>query len=164
MKPAIVLLMTTLVGYGQSGVEPPKYEVASIKPNTDNDFRFAFRIEPSGPLAATGITLKRLMMTAYNVQGFRIVGGPDWVASRRWDLQAKHDDVASPDQIREMLRTLLAERFQLRSHSEIRKMPVYELVVDRKGSRLPTTKNSETRPTVRVAAGSIQLMNATPAT
>jgi len=73
MKPALVLLMTTLVGFGQS-IEPPKYEVASIKPNTDNGFRFAFRIEPRGSLAATGITLKRLLMTAYNVQGFRIVG------------------------------------------------------------------------------------------
>jgi hypothetical protein len=53
--------MTALVGYGQSGAEPPKYDVASIKPNTDSDFRFAFRIEPGGPLAATGITLKRLI-------------------------------------------------------------------------------------------------------
>jgi uncharacterized protein (TIGR03435 family) len=77
MKPAFVLLMIALTVYGQSGVEPVKYEVASIKPNTDIDFRFAFRIEPSGRLAATGITLKRLMMTAYNVQDFRIVGGPD---------------------------------------------------------------------------------------
>jgi uncharacterized protein (TIGR03435 family) len=164
MKPAILLLITTLAGYGQQGAERPRYEVASIKPNTSDDLRLAFQIEPGGTVAARGITLKRLMMTAYNVQGFRIVGGPGWVASRRWDLQAKHDDVASPDQIREMLRTLLAERFQLRSHSEIRKMPVYELVVDRKGSKLPTTKNSETRPTVRVTAGSIQLTNATPAT
>src|ERR1700704_1835659 len=129
MKPAIALLITTFAGYGQPSVETPKYEVSSIKPNTDNDFRFAFRIEPSGPLAATGITLKRLMMTAYNVQGFRIVGAPDWVASRRWDLQAKPDGVASPDQVRQMLRILLEERFQLHSHSERRKMPVYELAV-----------------------------------
>jgi hypothetical protein len=54
MKRAIVLLMITLAGYGQTGVEPPKYEVASIKPNTDNDFRFEFRMEPEGPLAQRG--------------------------------------------------------------------------------------------------------------
>jgi uncharacterized protein (TIGR03435 family) len=164
MRPAILLLITTLAGYGQQRAEPPRYEVASIKPNTSGDLRFAFRIEPDGTVAATGITLKRLLMTAYNVQGFRIVGGPDWVTSRRWDLQAKHDDVASPDQIRQMLRALLEERFQLRSHSEIRKMPVYELVIDRKGSKIPAAKDSETKPTVRVTAGSIQLMHATAAT
>jgi uncharacterized protein (TIGR03435 family) len=163
MRPAILLLMTTLASYGQRGTEPPEYEVASIKPNTDNDFRYAFRIEPDGALAATGITLKRLMMTAYNVQGFRFVGGPGWVASRRWDVQAKPSRAASPNQIRPMLLTLLEERFQLRSHSETRNMPVYELVVDRNGSKVPTAKDNETR-TVRATAGSIELSNATSAT
>jgi Protein of unknown function (DUF3738) len=104
MKPAIVLLTTTLVGYGQSGVEPPKYEVASIKPNTDLDFRFAFRIESSGRLAATGITLKRLMMTAYNVQDFRIVGGPDWLVSRRWDVTTPGPGPGSPWELTIMAR------------------------------------------------------------
>jgi uncharacterized protein (TIGR03435 family) len=156
--------MTTLVGAGQSGVDAPKYELASIKPNSDSDSRLAFQIEPSGRLAATGITLKRLMMTAYNVQGFRIVGGPDWVVSRRWDVQAKPDRVASPDQIRPMLRALLENRFQLRSHSEKRQLPVYELSVDRKGSKVERVKDSETKADVRVAAGSIQLRKATAAT
>jgi len=41
MKPGIVLVMTTLAGYGQSGIEPWKYEVASIKPNTDNKTRLS---------------------------------------------------------------------------------------------------------------------------
>jgi uncharacterized protein (TIGR03435 family) len=164
MKPAIVLLMTTLSGYGQSSVEPPGYEVASIKPNTGNDFRFAFRIEPGGPLAATGITLKRLMMTAYDVQGFRIVGGPDWLVSRRWDVQAKPDRVVSPDQIRPMLRALLENRFQLRSHLEKRQLPVYELTVDRKGSKVQRVRDGETEADVRVGAGLIQLTKATAAT
>ncbi len=156
--------MITLVSFGQRATEPPEYEVASIKPNTDNDFRFAFRIEPDGMLAAIGITLKRLMMTAYNVQVFLIVGGPGWVASRRWDLQAKPNRAASPDQIRPMLRALLEDRFQLHSHSETRDIPIYELVVDRKGSKVPTAKDTETRPIVRAATGSIELTNATSAT
>ena len=164
MKAAILLLMTILVGYGQPGREPPKYEVASIKPNTDNDSRFAFRIQPGGSLTATGITLKRLMMTAYNVQGFRIIGGPDWVAASRWDLQAKPDRVASPEEVRQMLRSLLEDRFQLRSHSEKRRIPVYELAVDRKGSKLQRVTDGDTKPVVRVTPGSIQLTKATPAT
>lgn len=164
MRPVILLLTIALVSYGQRGAEPTKYEVASIRPNTESDFRFAFRIEPDGTLAATGITLMRLMMTAYNVQGFRIVGGPGWVASRRWDMQAKPNRAASPDQIRSMLRTLLEDRFQLHSHSETRKIPVYEVVVDSKGSKVPITKDKESKPTVRAQTGSIELTNATSAT
>ena len=99
-------------------------------------------------------------MTAYNVQGFRFVGGPDWVASSRWDVQAKPGRTASPDQIRPMLRTVLEERFQLRAHSETRNMPVYELVVDRHGSKVPRAKDAETKPAVRTATGSIELTNA----
>jgi uncharacterized protein (TIGR03435 family) len=164
MKPAILVLMATLAGYGQAGSEPARYEVASIRPNTDNDFHVAFRIQPDGSLAATGITLKRLLMTAYNMQGFRIIGGPDWVASRRWDIQAKPNRAASPDEVRQMLRTLLEDRFRIRSHTESRKMPVYELSIDRKGSKLQRVKDGETKPIVRVTAGSIQLTKATPAT
>jgi uncharacterized protein (TIGR03435 family) len=164
MKPVILLLITVLESYGQPVGEPPKYEVASIKPNTDDGLDYTFRIEPDGTIAAAGITLKRLMMTAYNVQGFRIIGGPAWVDSKRWNVEAKPDRARRPDQIRQMLRTLLEERFQLRSHPEERRLPVYELVVDRKGSKVRATSNAENKPTVRATTGSIQLTNATPAT
>jgi uncharacterized protein (TIGR03435 family) len=124
----------------------------------------AFQIEPGGTLAATGITLKRLMMTAYNVQDFRIVGGPDWVATRRWDVQAKPDRAASPGQIRPMLRALLERRFQLRSHAEQRELPVFELILDRGGSKVPRVKDIAAKADVRVGAGLIELTKATSAT
>jgi len=85
------------------------------------------------------------------------------MASRRWDVQAKPDRVASPDQIRPMLRALLEDRFQLRSHSEKRERPVYELSVDRNGSKLQRVKD-ETKADVRVGAGLIQLTKAMAAT
>ncbi len=103
-------------------------------------------------------------MTAYDAQGFRIVGGPEWVVSRRWDVQAKPDRVVSPNQIRPMLRVLLEDRFQLRSHSEKRQLPVYELSVDRRGSKVQRAKESETNADVRVGTGLIQLTKATAAT
>jgi uncharacterized protein (TIGR03435 family) len=164
MKHAAFLLMAMLGCYGQSGSEAPRYEVASIKVNAGGDLRAGFQIEPRGRLAATGITLRRLMMTAYNVQGFRIVGGPDWVNSRQWDVQAKPDRAASPGQIRPMLRALLENRFQLRSHSEDRQLPVYELSVDVKGSKIRQVPEGDAREEVRVGAGLIQLKKATVAT
>lgn len=155
--------MSALLAYAQPGRELPTYEVASIKANTDGDFRLAFDIRPDGTLTATGITLKRLLMTAYNVQGFRLVGGPSWVGSDRWDLQAKPNRVTSPADVRQMLRTLLEDRFQLRSHPETRKLPVYELAVDRRGVKFQKAKDGA-EPAVEVTSGSIHLRRATAAT
>lgn len=155
--------MTILVGCGLV-LNAAHYEVASIKPNHDSDSQFMFRIEPSGTVAATGITLRRLMMTAYGVQGFRIVGGPDWVSSRRWDLQATHEGAVSAEQVHEMLRALIEERFRLRTHAEMRNIPVYELVIDHRGARVPAPRSTEEKPSIQVASGLIQLTNATPAT
>lgn len=163
LRPAI-LLLTVLVAGGVRGAEPPKYEVASIKANTDGGLGYRFYIGPDGSLAASGITLRRLMMTAYNVQGFRIAGGPEWVGSSRWQVQAKPDRAASPDQVRPMLRALIEERFQLRTRSEKRQLPVYELVVDRKGSKVAAVKDRDAEPTVRIGNGLIQLTNAMSAT
>ena len=130
MKAAILLLTLTLAGYGQTTPQA-KYEVASIKPNTDSDPRMAFPNRAGrSALSATGIMLLRLMMTAFNAQNFRIIGGPDWVSSRRWDIQAKPNRATRPDEVRPMLRALLEDRFQLHTHSEIRQLPVYELTVD----------------------------------
>jgi uncharacterized protein (TIGR03435 family) len=163
MRLALLLLIALTIS-GQRAAPPPRYEVAAIKPNSDSDSRFAFRVESDGALAATGITLKRLMMTAYNVQGFRIVGGPAWVASKRWDVRGKPDRAATADQVRPMLLSLLEDRFQLHARPEKRKIPVYELEVDRKGSKVPRAQNGETQPIVRVSTGSVQLTKATAAT
>ena len=104
------------------------------------------------------------MMTAYDVQGFRIAGGPGWVSSSRWDIQAKPDRVTAPREVRQMLRTLLEDRFQLRTHPEERQLPVYQLAVDVKGSKLQRVKDAETKPDVFVAPGSVHLTKATAAT
>jgi uncharacterized protein (TIGR03435 family) len=104
------------------------------------------------------------MMSAYNVQDFRIVGGPDWLTTRRWDVQAKPDRPATQGQIRPMLRALLETRFQLHSHSEVRQLPIFELSVDRKGSKVPRVKDPEAKLDVRLGPGSIQLTNNTAAT
>ena len=143
---------------------PLAFDVTSVKPTSADDLRFAFRIEPDGTVFASGITLKRLVMTAYGLQGFRIVGGPDWTASARWNVQAKHQGIASLDQIHDMLRTLLEERFQLHTHQETRNLPVYVLVVDRNGPKVPRTQDVSAKPTVQAVPGSVRLTNATSAT
>jgi uncharacterized protein (TIGR03435 family) len=99
-------------------------------------------------------------MTAYNVQGFRVVGGPSWVESQGWDIQAKHNGNVSIDEIRQMLVRLIADRFHLRTHHDTRSAPVYELVVDGGGAKVRLTKDRDAKPTVRVMPGSLELTNA----
>jgi len=154
----------SLLGQAQPAQKPLAFEVASIKPTSDDDRQFVFRIEPDGTTTAAGITLKRLIMTAYGVQGFRIIGAPGWISSTRWDVQAKHSGLASPDQIHRMLRTLLEQRVQLHAHSDTRNLPIYELVVDRDRSKVVRTRDVGAMPTVRVAPGSIHLTNAAATT
>ena len=156
-----ILVLTNYAAAGQNIT--PEYEVSSVRPNSDGDFHYSFRIEPDGKLYATGITLRRLMMTAYDVQGFRLVGGPRWVSDSRWDLEAKPSQPATNAQIQPMLRALLKDRFQLHVHEETRNMPIYELTVGPRGSKLRRA-DSKTKADIGIGNGLIRLTRATVAT
>lgn len=78
---------------------------------------------------------------AYDVLGSQVLGGPGWVDSDRYDFLAKTDRVdVSREQIKEMLRTLLAERFKLVVHRETRQLPSYTLVIGKTGSKMEESK------------------------
>jgi uncharacterized protein (TIGR03435 family) len=117
-----------------------QFDVVSVKPSAPDDHNsFMMRNLPGGTVRFTGIPLRMLIMSAYDVKVFQISGGPDWIRTDRWDIQAKVDGfegrLTMPQQ-RPMLEALLADRFQLKIHKETKEMPVYALIVDRKGSKL----------------------------
>jgi uncharacterized protein (TIGR03435 family) len=137
------------------------FEVASIKPNRSDDHRFSIQMLPGGGVRMTGTTLKMLLTQAYDVREFQISGGPGWINTDRWDIMAKSERSAASDslpddlrnmtdeqrktaaeQMREQLRALLADRFQLTLHRETKEQSVYALVVAKGGSKL---KESETQ-------------------
>jgi uncharacterized protein (TIGR03435 family) len=163
-KQAILSAALLAAVYGQPSATTLQYGVTSIKPDKNSDARLAFRIDANGNLTATAITLKRLMMTAYSVQGFRIVGGPRWIDSSRWDIRATHDGAATAEESHVMLRALLAERFRLRVHDDSRRQSVYELVADRGSPRVAAAKDTSAKPIVRAGPGLVDLTNATAAT
>lgn len=68
---------------------PTAFTVASIKPNKSSDDRFMLRPMPGGGLTATGVTLRMLIMSAYAVRLYQISGGPAWIGTERWDIEAK---------------------------------------------------------------------------
>jgi uncharacterized protein (TIGR03435 family) len=142
-----------------SAPDPPnssQFDVAVVKPNNDGDYRVYVGDNAGGRFSATGITLRLLIRYAYDVQDVQIVGGPKWLASDRWNVEAKAEGVSgrlTSEQQMRMMRSLLAERFRLKVHPEQKKLvPAYALVVVNAGRKLrPNT--SEPGPDVRLGRG-----------
>jgi uncharacterized protein (TIGR03435 family) len=77
---------------------------------------------------------------AYNFQDFQISGGPGWIKSERFDIEAKAEGNPSRRQIEgPMLQALLKDRFQLKLHRETKELPVFGLVAAKGGLRLKPT-------------------------
>jgi uncharacterized protein (TIGR03435 family) len=117
------------------------FDVASVKPSNPNPtgpLGAAPLVLPAlGRLTASNVTLRMLVMAAYQKQPFEIVGGPPWINSDKFDINARAADASgTPDQVLAMLKTLLADRFKLRVHTETREVPVYGLVLARDDGKL----------------------------
>jgi len=121
---------------------PKTFEVASIKPSApgSGDSRNAIpRMVPAnGRLTITNMPLRLLIRIAFEVQDFQISGGPADLMLSTFDITAKAEDGATPasKDTLAMLRTLLADRFKLKTHTEPREMPIYALVLARADGRL----------------------------
>jgi bla regulator protein BlaR1 len=153
----------------------PSFEVASIKPQPPLTFtmhapaggekvvsQMVFTGPSGKPQAPTDrvslhVTPAMLIAMAYNLQlpsEGRIVGGPDWLKTDNYDIQAKIPDALfaemqkmPPAKSREqrllMEQSLLAARFHLKAHFETRDMPVYALVAAKGGPKLTPAKDGE---------------------
>jgi uncharacterized protein (TIGR03435 family) len=113
---------------------PPEFEVASLKPNPSGLPGFSIIPLPGGKLNANNISLKRLIAVAYSVTDFQIFGNVPWLESDRYDMQARAAGPAALPQLRLMLRTLLADRFQLKFHKESRELRIYTLTLAKAGA------------------------------
>jgi uncharacterized protein (TIGR03435 family) len=82
-----------------------------------------------------GTSLLTLVARAYRVKPFQ-VSGPEWMSGARFDIAAKLPEGASPANLPEMLRALLAERFGLTAHQDSREFAAYALVIAKGGPKL----------------------------
>jgi uncharacterized protein (TIGR03435 family) len=111
------------------------------------------RTQPGGRFTMANVQLREIMRLAYRLQSFQVLGGPNWINSNRFDIVAKAENSAAPEQLWLMLRTLLAERFKLAVHNETRELPVFALVVARSDGTLgPQLRHSDV-DCVAAAAG-----------
>jgi uncharacterized protein (TIGR03435 family) len=135
--------------------EPLGFEVASVKANKSTERGpIGMQVLPSGRLVISNLPLQIIVAMAYNLpfQSNRLSGGPDWIRSERFDIEATPAAGAIPagvsstvrqDMIRSMLQTLLAERFKMTVRRETKEQPVYAVVVGKNGPKLEKSKMEE---------------------
>ena len=124
----------------------PEWDVALVKPHPADDPSMSWQMTDDG-LTLTNLPLEQMLCSAWDLKPYQLEGLAPWMKSSRFDLTAKvsGDTVAaykklSTAQRRQMLQALLTERFQLKTHLDTRTLPLYDLVVDKSGSKLkPTT-------------------------
>ena len=127
----------------------PKFDVASIKENKSADFRAGagMKILGGGRVSMKNLPLFMLIAVAYEVpfQSPRFAGGPDWIRTERYDIEAVAPEGSIPAAatarerdaiLHRMLRTLFEERFKLVMRREIKDQPIYAVVTGKKGVKL----------------------------
>ena len=134
-------LPNVALGSEQAPAAPLVFEAATVKPNTSGSGASSTN-STNGLLRITNQTLQNMIQYAFNVRDFQVSGGPGWMRSERYDVTAKPENGAHDAQMKQMLQSLLAERFQLRFHRETREGPVYVLLVGKNGSKLQPAAES----------------------
>jgi len=115
----------------------PEFEAASIKPVKDPNPNRTRDKEEGRRFSAYSVTLRELIMMAYRVDAREISGGPAWMATDEYDIEAvAGDGVQVNEHLGELLQKLLADRFQLTLHREQRTLSVYALTIAKGGSKL----------------------------
>jgi uncharacterized protein (TIGR03435 family) len=161
MKTAL-LLATFLVSFGihgecQDSANAPAFEVASItpcKPGTPEPpgehMGMVQFTQPGGRFVAKATDLKFLIEWAYGILPAQHSDGPAWMGNERYDIVAKAEGNASDAQMKRMVQTLIAERFQLKLHRESRDVPVVIVSVGKTAPKLFPPKEGETH-SIRIA-------------
>jgi uncharacterized protein (TIGR03435 family) len=129
---------------GQAPVPAPSFDVASVKPSqhmVGPDYNNQLNYSPDG-LTARNVTLRRLIAEAYGLQ-LNQVSGPNWLDQNEYDIDARAGGVGTRVQMAPLLRTLLAERFNLVEHNEVRDLRMYALVVGKSGPKIHPLKDGE---------------------
>jgi uncharacterized protein (TIGR03435 family) len=116
----------------------PGVEVATIKPNDSGLASMQVLTFRGRNLITVNSSLADLMMFAYSVQMKQIVGAPDWIEKDRYDINATPDQEGTPtaEQVRILIRKLLADRFQLKFHHDKRELSAWVLTVGKDGAKL----------------------------
>jgi uncharacterized protein (TIGR03435 family) len=146
--PKSALILVALSAPHVFGQVPEAFDVVSIKRNlTDGDRAIPTSRTP-GRFYYPNLTVMRLIRTAFNLRSFQISGGPAWLNTEKYDIEAKTEVPTTIDmaQLRPALQKILTERFNLKVRHDAKELPVYTLVVAGNGPRLKQNAGAEGLP------------------
>jgi bla regulator protein blaR1 len=148
---AVVASAATATGAQEQTPAPPppaaetevKFEVTSVKKSgPPGQGMMPFRLQ-GGRFSMGQMTVGNLITLGYGIQRFQLVGGPAWMNSDRFDINAVSEDVplqptppGVPNRMQLLVRSLLKERFALVTHKETRELPLSYLVLAREDGKL----------------------------
>jgi uncharacterized protein (TIGR03435 family) len=131
---------------GAQTTAAPAFEVASVKPSNPNpdpsnplSMIALMMPQPGGRFTATNTPLRMLIMAAFELQQeAQLAGGPPALLAAKYDITARVADTATiaTKDLPPLLQSLLADRFKLKTHTETRELPAYDLVLARGDGRL----------------------------
>jgi uncharacterized protein (TIGR03435 family) len=112
------------------------FDVATIKLNVSGDPGWRLGAPQHGTETIVNLELKKIIASSFRIQD-SMVEGPAWLDNTHYDIVAKGPDPSgSNPEVWEMMRVLLADRFQLRYHLETKDKPIFALTVARSGAKL----------------------------
>ena len=144
--PLIGLCCVTLL-YSQEKAARLTFEVISIKPFQPKPAEQGggIRALPGGQeYRADGAAVMIMISLMYKIPMRQITGGPGWLTSDRWDIDAKADHPGyTLDDLHTMYQNMLADQFKLKFHKETKEGPVYALTIDKAGLKMKVNESPE---------------------
>lgn len=158
---AMGMLAITFFGAGLKAQSCGAFDVASIKLNTSGVGGGYPELSPGGRrFTATNQLMLELILFAYDVSPRQISGIPSAFFQERYDIEATCELPMTKEQLPHMLQVLLAERFHLSIHREIKEQPVYALILGKGASRLHKSMPEGGKPSLRQNGYSFTFTNA----
>lgn len=160
---AVLLLALASTASGQQ----PEFEAASVRPAQQADLQGRWGESYAAPMLGgpgtnspgtitfRNASLLTMICAAYGIKRYQ-VSGPAWLQTAGFTVMAKVPAGATREDIQPMLQRLLAERFRLTLHREMRYAPVYELVVAKGGPKLSPAQDLD------AGGGSFQTVKGNP--
>jgi len=120
------------------------FDVASIHLTQPGVTQGGIKALPGGHgYTAQNVPVKLMISLMYKVPMRQIEGGPGWMDSERYDIEARADGAYSLDELHTMFQNLLADRFNLKFHKESREGNVYALSVDPAGLKMKVNHSAQ---------------------
>ena len=163
-KPALIVFVALACGsaFGQTAQAPSvaagaRFEITDVRVTPKTVANPYMEVTPprDGRYEFHSASMIDLIQEAYGFGFDRILGGPSWLEMDRFEVIAKVPAGTSmatppaspqgtlPDAVKEMLQSVLADRFKLMIRQEIRPLPGYALTFDNKPDKKPLIKESD---------------------